>query len=659
MKIPFFNRSKKIVSEPIRLKPVMPVVTAEMGQAIRKMNALVEGFNKATGEVAERFNRAYLSAVTDDYNRDLPGTYGSANSEMLQSDYVSRARARTVTKDKSYGRAIERAMMNNVVGHEGFKLEMKIVQKQKIKNKKAIQPDGTLDPDEPEMRDKEVIDTDRCTWIEEAWKDFCKKTNFTIGKNMCSTEAYQMVEASRFRDGNVICRMHFGYPYNEFGFALDFLEWDRLMSAYQGMDDEGNPIRWSISYHPRWKFPIYYWILTRHPGEVFGIIGYVPQNSSGANEWYREKVPASEIVAFCNPRYRAEQDIGMTEVTPTLMPIWRSEQFKKAHQLASIASAAKPYWIEKDFTGLILPEQSKEQVSNTPGLDGDFPPDKAGNENDGSETIARQLDSGATVETVKPAARETFPPGFKLKQADPKFPIENAAELLKSLCEEMAIGSGVSYTDVSGQFQNMGFIAGLMSQIPARETYKFRQKTFIADVEIIFRNWLKSTILTGYFDKRDQDIPMSRLDEFCRAAHFKGKRWPMVNPLVEAQALIILNEAGHLTRQQVQDRMEDGLSFNKLVQAFENEKDDIGEHGLNWSDVDVTRPTISKGEPGQGVPSPAAGGEAQPPAKTKVANPVRSRFGQLSERSKTLIAQALKVEMDKMADDAISGNGTH
>ena len=580
------------------IRPPMPVIQPEHMEAWRTAR-----------EFQAELKRSYDASVTDNYSTDFRQTYGSSNSEMVTGLYKVRARTRTLAKDTPHGKAVIRTYQNNVVGPEPFKLEMRL---------------GDYDGEGNFTEEKEINRI-----VEQGWNQFLKKKNFTVRKNMSAMEALRMVEASLVRDGSVICRKFNDYPYNEFKFAVDFLEQDHLQETYQGYSPDsgrfggGNPIRFSIEYQKQFNFPLAYWLLTRHPGDVINPSGYI--GKAGPNLW-REQVPAVDIIHFNNLRDRAEQDVGMTELDSTTMPLWRIHQYEKALTLASIASGSKPWWLEQLLpTGLQVPDGLAEQFSNTPGWNGPQAPLGS----DPNDPTAKQQGVGVPSNVVKPGARETLPPGFVLKQADPKFPIEAAHEFRLDNLRDIAVGAGISYQHASGDFQNLGFIAGLMCQIPFQDNCKVRQKNMIdGGVDEIFRCWLRSAIMVGWFEAKGVNVPMSRLDELCEAAHFKGRGWAFVNPLVQAQALILLNEAGHLTRQQVQDELPHGMSFEKLVQQLKNEKSELEQNGLNLDEIDVTRPTISNGEPGQDVPNPEGGkpgGPADIPAKSKVANPVRGR----------------------------------
>ena len=258
--------------------------------------------------------------------------------------------------------------------------------------------------------------------------------------------------------------------------------------------------------------------------------------------------------------------------------------------------------------------------------------------------------------------------GLELMQTDPKFPIEAAHEFRQDNVRDVAVALGVSYQDVSGDFQNLGFAAALMCQGPKQDWCKMLQRNFVDHpVRKTFREWLRSTILAGVFDEKYPDIvvEMGKLEDYVQAAMFKGKRWAFVNPLVQAQTLIILQEAGIMSPQQIQDQLPDGVSIEQLYTLFAEAKAEAQKHGLDFSNADVTKPTISKGEPGETKPTPQAlegGGAGDKPPKTRPANPVRGQEDIEVFRGK----RRVKVSPDIMAlieqqGDGLptNGNGKH
>jgi capsid protein len=192
---------------------------------------------------------------------------------------------------------------------------------------------------------------------------------------------------------------------------------------------------------------------------------------------------------------------------------------------------------------------------------------------------------------------------------------------------DIAVGAGVSEQDVTGNFNNLGFAAALMCQTPKQDYCKIRQRNFI-DVLVrpTFKNWLRAAIVSGVFEEKYQlDISITQLDDYVQSAKFKGKRWAFVNPLVQAQTLIIMLEAGIMAPQQVQDQLPDGVSIESLYTLISEANDEQDKHGLDFHSVDVTRPDVSNGKPGETVATPDEKDDTGTPAKTKPANPVRSR----------------------------------
>jgi len=207
-----------------------------------------------------------------------------------------------------------------------------------------------------------------------------------------------------------------------------------------------------------------------------------------------------------------------------------------------------------------------------------------------------------------------LPPGFKLKQADPKFPIEGAHDFRLDNLRDIAVGTGASYQHVSGDFQNLGFIAGLMCQIPFQLNCKVRQNNLVdGGVDEIFRRWLYCAHRKGIFD-----FPIARMDEICAAAFFKGQGFQFVNPLVQAQTLILLHQAGHLTRQQVQDALPEGMNFDRLVRELANERDELEAHDLHFE----SDPNAEMEEPSDETDR---GGSADAPEKSKPQRPRSKR----------------------------------
>jgi capsid protein len=354
---------------------------------------------------------------------------------------------------------------------------------------------------------------------------------------------------------------------------------------------------------------------------------------------------AKDIIAFHNLRDRAEQDVGFTELDASVQSLWRLFQYEKALTYAAIASCMKPFWIKKNLpTGINFAATTDEMASFLEKLQGGNDAGGGNNAADPNNPVQRNQGLKQRMSTETPGATLELDYGLELMQTDPKFPIEASHEFRQDNQRDIAVATGTSYQDISGDFQNLGFAAALMCQTPKQDYCKIRQRNFIdCVVRPIFREWLNQQILDGTIEQKyGVVLRKDELDQYLAAAKFKGKRWAFVNPLVQAQTLIIMLEAGIMSPQQVQDQLPDGVSIETLYTMIAEAKSEQEKHGLNFEDSDVTKPDVQKGVPGEVKPTPQEGGE-QTPAKTKTGNPVR-------RRKKTDIAPATLALIEQQGD---------
>ena len=604
----------------------------ELDNRIRGLAETVSKFNANTEESAvlqsikdvsdlnRQMKRSYDAGITDAYNSDLVGTYGSANTEIFPAKYKVRANGRTLTKDHAHGRAIPNILADNVVGDDAFELEMKV-------GKKGENGEFT-----------EEEDTNAA--IELAWETFCKKKNFTVRKNMGFVEAMRVVEMARVAPGNCLMRLHKGFEHNDFKFAVDILEEDRLQETYQGESPEngafgeGNPIRASIEYHKQYAFALAYWILTRHPGEFFS-------QPIPAQKIFREQVPAENIILFSNLRERPEQDLGMSEIAAVLPAQWRNAQYSRALTIAAICSCIRAFVIEKKLpTGIPLsPEQSEFYNNALASYSGQL------TGSGGKDQGASEQNAGRPSKAIRPGEERELPYGYEAKVLAPEFPIAAAHEFIQDNLREIAVGARIPYQELSGDYQNLGFIAGLMCKQPFQRYVRIRQKSTIENLFELFEAWLQTAIQHGWFDDHcdaatADKISISRVEEFVAAAKFKGQQFDFVNPMVQAQSLIILKNAHAITDQQFQDALPNGIKVEKLYASLAQEEKLREKHGL---DFDEEAPTDDTGAGGGNAPIEKPEGEkVEKPVKTKVARP-RSRGG-MTEMTRYALEQSVNGE---------------
>ena len=606
----------------------------------------VNGAVRAVADMNTRLVRSYEAALTTGLDADWLGTYGSANTEILPSKFSVRARERTLTKDHAHGRAIPQIIADNVVGDDPFELEMTVMREPTAAEANELNCpacgcvfDGSKNPEiamgsvacpncqnpahQDDTSDDMVEDTDVNDAIECWWKKFIWMENFTVNGNMSFIEALRVIIIGTVSPGNVVCREYQGFGLNGFGYAIDLLEEDRLQETYVGSYN-GNPIRGSMEFDK--NFPrrcVAYWLMTRHPGEFFSPgLGDTGRNGE---QFFRERIAADEIILFCNLRERPEQDRGMSNLAAAMPAQWKKEQYARSLTVAAICSCIRAFVIEKKMpTGIEMPPELQTAWRNIMA-------NVSGGSNSGDDPAQTQQGAGMPVKTMKPGQERELPWGYEAKVLAPEFPIAAAHEFIQDLLREIAVGTDVPFQELSGDYQNLGFMAALSCKQPFQRKMRVRQNVFKEHLRRIFKNALRNSIMVGWFDRNcdaavADKILISRLDEFVDAHEFKAQQFEFINPMVQMQGLIIGGEAGIYSDQRIQDIVPGGMKVEKLYKELAKERKMKMKLGLPLNE-EVTQPQINKegsAPPGTEIPEPAEldeNGAAKAPSQKKVARP--------------------------------------
>ena len=501
-----------------------------------------------TGKLANGSKfRMYDAAQTTNLNGDFPVSITSANAEILVSISASRARARRLVRDNPYGAGIESNYCINVGGEEPFRLEMKVGKKV---DGKFVSEDETND------------------LIESAWKEAGKQENCCASRNMPRMELYHMVIAAIVRDGGIICRHRRAYPKNKFHYAVEPIEIDRL-DHYWNRPAQGtaNEIQFSIEMD-EWHAPVAYWLLERHPGDVFAYSN-TPR--------YRTRVDADEVMACFDLRKRAGQYVGISRYAPITQRLHRLDQYDIAEMTAAIVSAIK--------IGFFTKTNTADQYTGDQEVD------------------------GIKLDKAEPGVNfEELPDGYDLKQFDPNHPVEAYAAFTNQNLRAVAQGVGISHSSVRGDYSGMSFSTGRLEKMPEKDTFKVLQEHVKSVfVHPHFNEWLKYSILSGALK-----LPASRIEEFQNAACFHARRWAYINPLQDAQSDILRIEAGLDSRSNVIAESERGGDVETIDSEIASDKAVDELHDLDFSGSDPTLPSL-KTPPGTEIANPE---EPTAPAKT-------------------------------------------
>ncbi|MEA3211309.1 MAG: hypothetical protein QOE70_4366 [Chthoniobacter sp.] len=503
------------------------------------------------GRAVKLFDAAMQNRLTSDW---MANSRLSADAELQGKLPILRSRSRDLEQNDPHAEGYLKLRENNVVGHDGFILQMKV----------KLTED--LDPETGAV----TYDTAANTAIERVWRRFCRKENFLVTRTQQATEACKLIERTIGRDGDLLIRKVKGAP-NEFGFALQLLESDYLDDQY--IDFRGvacncpaerrlpdgsrfpycqrgmHEVRMGVELHGDWKFPVAYWLLANHPGDYFFGNNISPR---------RTRVPVEEMI---HPFVfkRIEQTRGIPAMVASMLRLQMLGGYDEAGLVAARAGAQKMGVITKE-----VPEE----------LAADFDPDALG---------------GRTIDG-SPGEFLELPMGFDIKSIDWHNPTEAYEPFTKAQKRAAAVGMGVSYSSFANDPSDANFSATRIGMLEEREGYRGGQSFFIAQIlREVFPDVLESAMLRGLLD-----LPFSRFAEFTdeEAVCFFGRSFPWIDPVKDIQAAKEAIDLGVGTRTEF--AAEAGKDFEEVTATLGREKTMRAAAGLA---EDLADPAASAADP--------------------------------------------------------------
>ncbi|MBS0368419.1 MAG: phage portal protein [Proteobacteria bacterium] len=187
--------------------------------------------------------RAYAGAQVGRLNSDWSALQTSADSEILTSLRLLRARSRELVRDNEYAKQAVRVIKNNVIG-TGVGMQAQVM------NARGKLVAGVNDN------------------IEDEWCEWIDGENCHTGGLLSLPDIERLIFDELVAAGEVLVR----YVDQPFGnsripLALEVIEADRLMDNWQAARaPNGNAIRMGVEVD-QWGRPTAYWLYPHHPGD--------------------------------------------------------------------------------------------------------------------------------------------------------------------------------------------------------------------------------------------------------------------------------------------------------------------------------------------------------------------------------------------------------
>lgn len=239
----------------------------------------------------------------------------SIDAEIMSSLNKLRDRSRQLVRDNDHVQAIQRTIVNNVVGRG-------IACQSQVKMKRGGGLNKTLNDQ-----------------INMAWYKWARRENCDVAGKLCFDEIQRVAMGSIFENGEILLRLiPQAMGNSRVPLAIEVLEPDYLDETFnlRIAQDSGNQIRMGVELN-QWKRPVAYWFRTAHPGDM----PMATASQSGA----RKRVPANEVIHLFITK-RAGQTRGVPWIHSAMLNLHHLHGYEEAEVIAARATACIMGFIE-------------------------------------------------------------------------------------------------------------------------------------------------------------------------------------------------------------------------------------------------------------------------------------------------------------------------
>ena len=416
--------------------------------------------------------RAYAAAQMGRLTADWLATATSIDRDIRMGMVPVRSRARDLSQNNEYARAYLRCVKKNVVGSEGFVLQVK-----------AQDWDPTAKKFVPDRAGNGLI--------ESAFRQWARPENASANRRHSFRKIQELVIETVARDGEHFVRIRRGTGINRFAFALQLIEPDFVDHNYNADLKDGNIIRMGVEMNQE-REPVAYYIATRDPNtELYGTL-----SASGRS---LARVPASDIIHVFDPE-RADQTRGISWMAPAMLGLHNLKGYVESAIVNARIGASKMGFLRD-------PSATEEEYQGESS-------DAAGNSI--SEVAPGQIEDIGSREFVP------FNPAYPDGQFDP---------FVKTILRGIGSGIGMAYSSIANDQREATWSSGRIEMGEEREGWKTTQAWFIDTfLNRVYSEWLAMALLQDWLN-----LPARKFEKF-NVPKWTGRRWYYVDPVKEVNA---------------------------------------------------------------------------------------------------------------------------
>jgi len=436
------------------------------------------------------FSRMYSAAKSSRLTSGWVVSNTSADSELVSSLVMLRARSRALVRDSSYAKRAKAIVVNNVIG-TGIGMQAQVMTTR-----------GTLN----ERVNKE---------IEAVSEECCYSRNFHTGAALSRADMERQLIGQVFEAGDVLYREHMrAFGDSPVPYAIELIESERIADDYISRSigaRPGNEIRMGVEVD-RFNAALAYWVRERHPGELRFVNTPIDR---------LERVPADQAkLLYVVERW--PQTRGEPWMHTAARRLNDMDGYSEAEIIRARAQAVRMGIIE-------TPEDASsmgEEVERA----------------DGSVDIEMQLESGII---------QRLNPGEKWQDSAPTAPNPQLDAFMRYMVREVAAGTGVSYESLSKDYSQSNYSSSRLALLDERDAWRALQWWFIREFRLpVHRNWLRQAVLSRAIKSisiEEYALDPHRFEE----VRFRPRGWGWVDPTKEVLAFTQAVRSNMMTLQDV------------------------------------------------------------------------------------------------------------
>lgn len=371
------------------------------------------------------------------------------------------------------------------------------------------------------------LDERRNELISGAWAFWCRKDSCDVTGRNSLLSFQNHIAGALVESGEVffrIVRQKFGS--SKVPLALEIIEADQIDETYTNKSTRPGH-RWVMGIElNEWNRPTRYAVLVKHPGDF--------EFSNPGVAQRHEFVAASDVIHVYGIEERVNQLRCEPILTPNIVTAHNMKEYQKSHLVKKRAQANQLGWIQtpEDFNGEIVDNQ--RTVESQPG-------------------VYRRLNPGESA----------IPPNYGAE--DTVYP-----DVIRDALRTQAVGSGTSYSTISGDFSEGSYASLRISVFEDRDWWRMLHTAIIDQfMQRVYEEFLYAAVMVGVLPSPTFDDYFFRPERYT-FPHWQPRSWGLLDVSKDTAAFEKAREL-QLETHSEQISNYTGNDFRRTMDKIQNE----------------------------------------------------------------------------------------